>query len=318
MIKRTKIILILIQNLIFSKEFPVHEIKLLGPITDPKQEISGMDWFQDKLLFLPENQGGFLFLATKTDIIDAIKSKKNQPITPKKTKFNTPDYSNLISGFDGFEAISFHKNKVFISIEAKHNEKMYGYIAWGKIDSKTFEIIIPEENLKKVTTPIQIDNMSFESMLWYNENIYLLYEANGSNLNNKTNQIKFSPLDSRITRIKSMNLEYRITDVTQIDSQNKFWCINYFWPGDKKLLNPNINLILYEGETHQSSETVERLVELEIKGDEIIISDSNPIQLVLDSSKSRNWEAIARLDNKGFLIATDKYPRMIFGYISIN
>ena len=115
-----------------------------------------------------------------------------------------------------------------------------------------------------------------------------------------------------------MNLEYRITDVTQIDSQNKFWCINYFWPGDKKLLDPNIDLILYEGVTHQSSETVERLVELEIKGDEIIISDSNPIQLVLDSSKSRNWEAIARLDNIGFLIATDKYPRMIFGYISIN
>ena len=52
MIKRTQIILILIQSLIFSKEFPVHEIKLLGPITDPKQEISGMDWFQDKLLFL--------------------------------------------------------------------------------------------------------------------------------------------------------------------------------------------------------------------------------------------------------------------------
>ena len=63
-------------------------------------------------------------------------------------------------------------------------------------------------------------------------------------------------------------------------------------------------------------DAVERLIELEIKNNEIIISDSEPIQLILDENDSRNWEGVARLDDMGFLLATDKYPRMIFGFIA--
>ena len=52
--------------------------------------------------------------------------------------------------------------------------------------------------------------------------------------------------------------------------------------------------------------------------DEISISDTKPIQLFLESDASRNWEAVARLDNKGLLIATDKHPRMILGYVQFK
>ena len=50
---------------ILSKEFPIKTIELSGPITDRKQEISGMDWYNDNLFLLPENQGGFLFYDNK-------------------------------------------------------------------------------------------------------------------------------------------------------------------------------------------------------------------------------------------------------------
>ena len=37
---------------IFGKEVKVQEIQLSGLITDKKQEISGMDWYQDRLFLL--------------------------------------------------------------------------------------------------------------------------------------------------------------------------------------------------------------------------------------------------------------------------
>ena len=114
------------------------------------------------------------------------------------------------------------------------------------------------------------------------------------------------------------NIEYRITDATKIDVNNKFWSINYFWPGDKKLLKPGRDRILgrvREGRSHSNSDAVERLIEFEIEDNKIITSDKEPIQLVLDEKASRNWESIVRLDDKGLLIATDKYPKMILGFV---
>ena len=57
------------------------------------------------------------------------------------------------------------------------------------------------------------------------------------------------------------------------------------------------------------------MIEFEIKDDKITTSDKEPIQLVLDEKASRNWESIVRLDDKGLLIATDKYPKMILGFV---
>ena len=123
-----------------------------------------MDWYKNHLFLLPENQGGFLFMINKKEIQDVLQSKDPKTITPQKTIFNAPDYSILIPGFDGFEAISFSDEDVYISIEAEHGGLMIGHIAWGTIDPKTFEIIIPKNNLKRIETPIQLENMSFESI----------------------------------------------------------------------------------------------------------------------------------------------------------
>ena len=280
-----------------------------------------MDWYNERLFLLPENLGGFLFTISKIEILSALGKKNKKPITPKQTRFLTPDYSKTIPGFDGFEAISFNNDEVFISIEAEENGIMYGYVAWGEINPRTLEIQIKDENIKKLNTPIQIENMSFESLLFHNENLIMIYEANGLNLQKKVMQTIFSARRNTISYIDFENIEYRITDVTKIDQHNKFWGINYFWPGDEKLLMPSKDFILnrfIEGKSHSQSKAVERLIEFEIKDNKIILSNINPIQLVLDSDNSRNWEAIARLDDKGFLIATDKYPKMILGFVPFN
>ena len=316
------IIVIAFSPLIFGEEVKVQEIQLSGLITDKKQEISGMDWYQDRLFLLPENMGGFLFSISKGEILDAIVGDKRVPITPKKTRFRTPDYSSLIKGFDGFEAIAFSEDKIYISIEAERDGEMIAYLAWGKIDSKSLEVNIREDHIVPMNTPIQLDNMSFESLLIdNNNNIIMIYEANGSNLRKDARQTMFSTKDEVTSYINFPNIEYRITDATRMDNNSRFWAINYFWPGDKKLLSPGEDNVLNkvkQGSTHSKSNQIERLIEFEMSAGEISISDTNPIQLFLESDESKNWEAIARLDDRGLLIATDKHPRMILGYIQLK
>ena len=71
----------------------------------------------------------------------------------KKTIFKTPDYSKFILGFDGFEAIAFDGNDVYILIEAEQDGMMVGYLAWGSINPNSFEINIGEKNIQKVENP---------------------------------------------------------------------------------------------------------------------------------------------------------------------
>ena len=304
--------------LLYGKSVPIQEIELSGLITNPKQEISGMDWYKGNLFFLPENLGGYLFMVTKKDIQKKISLKEKEPLTPLQTKLNTPNYVKLIPGFDGLEAIAFKGNNAYISIEAENNGIMEGYIAWGTIDPKSFEININERNIQKIDTPIQIDNLSYESVIIHENNLLILYEANGANLRKNASQLLMSLNDFSSKKIKGPNIEYRITDATKIN-KNKFWAINYYWPGDKKKLKPSLDKILVnKSKKINTDQTIERLVEFKINDNEIIVSDEEPINLILEDGKSRNWEGIVRYGQSGFLIATDKYPRMILAYSSIK
>ena len=65
------------------------------------------------------------------------------------------------------------------------------------------------------------------------------------------------------------------------------------------------------------NQTIERLVEFKIKKNELKLTKKKPVDLILEEGNSRNWEAIVRFGESGFLIATDKYPRMILAYIKL-
>ena len=104
---------------------------------------------EEQLFLLPENLGGYLFMLSKNEIEDHISSKKSS-LKPKKTIFKTPDYSKFILGFDGFEALTFDGNDVYITIEAEQDGMMVGYLAWGSINPNTYEINIVEKIFKKL------------------------------------------------------------------------------------------------------------------------------------------------------------------------
>jgi hypothetical protein len=301
-----------------AKELQYKNIPLTGLITNPKQEISGMDLYNQYIVLLPENLGGFLYMIPKNEITHSLEVEKPEPIEPKQPAFHTPDYSKTIPGFEGLEAIAFNKNNVYITLESKDDETMRGYLAWGTIDPTTKEVTIPNENLLELETPIQVKNMTFESLLIHNDHVILFYETQGMNLQKSVWQYQVSLTDFSVSKIEFPNIEYRITDVSRMDDQNHFWAINYFWPGDAKHLKPApdpIVMKIKEGKSHQNSDVVERLIEFEFNEDKIQLSGREPIQIELDEKASRNWEGLVRLEDRGFLIATDKYPEMILGFI---
>ena len=306
-------------NNLYATNKPIREILLAGEITNPDNEISGMDWYKEQLYLLPENATDHLFIISKIQIKEYFLSNNPKAIIPKKIKLISPNYQSLIEGFDGFEAIAFTDDNVILSIEVKTKENnMTGYIAWGTCNSSTNELYFEKQSLKEVTTPIQIKNMAFESIVVHKNNAILLYEANGINLQKNVEHSKVSLDDYSLSKIDGFNIEYRITDATTLDSDNKFWCINYFWPGEKDKLKPGKDIYLEKGSSNHSLESIERIIELEIKDEMISMSGSEPIQLFSKSDSSRNWEGIVRYEKDSFLIVTDKYPRMILGLVENN
>ena len=240
------------------------------------------------------------------------------PLQPQEIPFKTHNIENRIVGYEGFEAIAFQGNRAYLTIEASPNGMM-GYVVSGKINSDLSEFHLDPSKIIDIPPQSEISNMSDESLLVFGDRMITFYEANGANINQSPQVHTFdSALQSRGT-LAFPNIEYRITDVTSPDESGRFWAINYFYPGDQKLQPAEDSLAIQfgQGPTHNQNTTVERLVEFQFSYEGILLTDTSPIQLQLvNDQNARNWEAIARLEDLGFLLATDKYPETIFAFVS--
>ena len=208
-----------------------------------------------------------------------------------------------------------------LTIEAKKDKLMAGYFIWGDINLEKNKINIPKRNIIELPIPVQIDNFTFESLLIQNDEAIVIFEANGRNLRSDAWQYSISIKDQKIKRISHPNIEYRINDVTKLDENNTYWGINYLWEGDLDRLLPAEDVLLSDYQTQgivTDVRSIERLAEFKINNGSIVLTERSPIQIAINSKISRNWEGIVRFDREGFLIATDKYPRMILGFVPLN
>ena len=304
-----------------QKEIEVQAIPLSGIINDRDQEISGMDWYKDNLVLLPENLNGYLFSIPKSELHLRIQSIDTTSIKPEKIPFVTPNYEESLPGFDSFEAIAFRGDEVYVAIEIRYPDSMATVLARGHVNPLTREIILPEQNLIHFPVPKFIDNMSYESLLIDKTNIFAFFESNGRNLIDSAYALSYSLKSKLVKSVDVPFIEYRITDVTKIED-NKFWAINYFFPRDSALLKPSDDLLVQkfgEGESHLGSDRVERLIEFEIQEGVVSLTGRAPIQLVLEGEKtSRKWEALSKYDDEGFLLATDKYPTTMLVFVPVS
>lgn len=308
-----------------TKELVVVKIPLAGPVSETRAEISGLAWFGETLVMLPQyperfsgEKDGALFAITKTELLARLEGDPT-PITPRPIPITFSALKQKISGYEGFEAIAIRGNKIYLTIETHQTTGMASVLVTGMILPGLEEIILDAGKLEMINAQARIANFSDESICLAGESLFTFYEANGAQFNPTPVAHRFNLDLTAQGVILAPNLEYRITDATPADDEGRFWVINYFFPGDTKIqpLTDPLAERYGIGRTHLQSKSVERLVELQWSGTKITLADHPPILLeLLPGDSARNWEGIARLDGRGFLIATDQYPETILGFIA--
>ena len=311
-----------------TQEIPVIIIPLTGDVTDRLAEVSGLAWYGDTLIILPQyperfptKQGGSLFAIPKDVILAFLDGKSTDPLRPQVIPFMDASIAESITDFDGFEAIGFGGETAFLTIEAKTESTMSGLLVSGKIDPNLSVLQLDVDPIREIQLQADLANYSDEAILLLEEQLITFYEANGANVNPQPVGHVFDLALNPLGGLPFPTIEYRLTDVTAPDEQGRFWGINYLFSGDEEKLDPAVDQIAARygvGPSHTQSEHVERLVEFQYTGDGIVLTDRHPLQLELRADgNARNWEGIVRLDERGFLLMTDKHPGTMLGFVAI-
>jgi len=304
-------------------EYPVIEIQLSGPVAESEAELSGLAWYGEHLILLPQypqrldNQ---LFALPKDEILAFLAGESSEPLTPLPIPLDASALIGEISGFEGFEAIGFLEDQMLMTVEARAGFSMVGYLAIGEIRPDLSEAWLDSTTIAEISPQSNLSNASDETLLIAGNRVMTIYEANGQNLNARPQAHQF---DLTLTALKPLdgisfpNIEYRVTDATAVDVHNRFWVSNYLFPDSIGKLKPAPDALFSAygvGETHAKTPTVERLLELQYTETGIQLTNRAPIQLELADS-SRNWEGIVRLNEEGFLLVTDKFPATMLSFV---
>ena len=309
-------------------EYAVVEIPLSGPFAAASAEISGLAWYGDELILLPQyparfGQGGdgALLALHRDEILAHLDGQRAGPLAPRPIPFVAPGLSARIPGFEGYEALAFAGDRVYLTIEASPAGGMRGYVVAGHIAPDLSELVLDPETLTEIAPLLKVANKSDEALLLAGDRLVGLYEVNGAGVNPSPAAHVFDLSLASAGTIPFPAIEYRITDATALDGAGRFWAINYFFPGDSDLL-PQVDPLAErygQGPTHAQNEPVERLVEFEYDSAGIHLVERPPIQLeLLPDDEARNWEGLVRLEGRGFLLATDKFPETILGFVAFG
>jgi len=310
-------------------------LELSGPLTDPRAEVSGMTWKGDTLVVMPQNptlfaeagQMGFFALRRSEinlAIAGALDGTATGPLVPRQVNCRAPGLSRIVKGFDGLEAMGLLGNRCYMTVEAKDDTAMAGYLVCGHYDMVNNEVIMDMTQLTAIPMGLNIPNISEESIVIDGGQIITISEANGRNVNPKPVGKVFSRDLDFLGTIPLPTIEYRVTDATTVDDQKNFWVINYYYPPERHKLDPapDQELVRHgDPSAYDPDACIERLLELRIvrscrRGDYIERTETPPVNLaLLPDNECRNWEAVVRLGDRGFLLMTDQYPGTLLAFV---
>ncbi|MCK9996154.1 MAG: hypothetical protein KAH56_07720 [Candidatus Krumholzibacteria bacterium] len=313
-----------------SGSTPTVQLRLLplaGPLADPLAEVSGMTWQGDTLVIMPqfpdlfagEGLMGF-FTIRKQEILDVLDNEGGEPFLPQLVLCSGPGLLRIVHGFDGLEAMCTTGQSFYMTVEAKEDTVMAGYLVAGHFDMVDGVVIMDMTRMSSIPLGLNIPNIAEETIILDGERVITISEANGLNIN-PAPQAKVFNANAEFTGLMPMpQIEYRVTDATALDSDGRFWVINYFYPPEREKLDPapDPELVRFgDLDSFDPDRCIERLLELRLTDDDRIIrTDSPPLNLeLLADGECRNWEAMVRLDDRGFLLMTDKYPGTLLAFV---
>lgn len=282
--------------------------------------LSGLAWYGDDLMLLPQQRPvdgqrsihrGKLYAIARRALEEAIDGRSAVPLSVDEWTLDAPGVDTL-EGFEGFEAVAFAGDSVFMTVEADHAQGPRAWLLRGRIDaaSRTVRMEPPEAF---VMGQSGVSNLTDEALVVHDGDVISMHEANGAAVNPHPVAHAFpvtwpsgGPWRSRA--IPMAPIEYRVTDATETDAEGRFWVSNYFYPGEPSLkASDRIFGGPPRGARSASVAWIERLVELRVTPGGIVPTGRAPIYLE-PGAENRNWEGIARFGSRGILLSVDKYP----------
>jgi hypothetical protein len=302
-------------------------LEFTGPLTDRSAEVSGLAWKDHWLVILPEDPTRFghddllgLFVLDHQDILAAVEGTRAEPLSPRRIDCRAPGLKKLIKGFDGLEAVAIMGDRLYLAVEARRNLTMAGYLISGLYDLARETVTFDMTRAVSIPLAGNIFNIAEESLLIDGDQVISIGEANGLNITSSPVAKVFDDSLEYLGTIPFPRIEYRVTDATTLDGEGRFWVINYFFPPERLTLKPAddpeiASFGLPEGTEPDSC--VERLLELRLTADDRIVrTGTPPIYLArVPGQDCRNWEGLARLGDRGFLLMTDKFPGTLLAFV---
>jgi hypothetical protein len=306
-------------------------IDIEGPLADRHAEISGMAWYEDTLIIMPQFPDRFaegpnlgFFGIPKSHIRGLIEGLAEGPLDPRLFTCHAPGLAGIVRGFDGLEAIGMIGNRSFFTVEAEDDTSMAGYLVSGIANTDNGEhVALDLSRVTPIPLGVNIPNIAEESIIMDGDRVITLSEANGKNVNPLPMAKVFDLEANFVGQLPMPQIEYRVTDATDLDENDRFWVINYYYPPEGRKIKPAPDPELArfgDPASFDPLDCIERLVELQLVrdrcGDFIERTETPPINLeLLPDRECRNWEALVRLDDLGFLIMTDKFPTTLLAFV---
>ena len=292
-------------------------LALEGEAAQAEIEFSAMAWFGDHLILVPqypERFGDRVFALSRAEILAAIDAP-GRGLVPVAVPFSDGGARD-IPDFEGFEAIAFVGQDAYLSVETGPG---HGFLFKGRMEEGLGGLTLEAGPRAPIAAQSKVDNMSYEALLVHDSMVTTFFESNGVGVNAAPAARRFDLGLEPVADLAMAAVEYRITDVTSADDAGRFWAINYWWPGDEAL-EPAVDPIALshgKGQTHSATKVVERLVEFRCSPEGVELTGAAPIQLRL-GAEPRNWEGVVRLEGRGFLMVTDKFPETILAFLPLD
>jgi len=303
---------------------PVSTIPLTGPMTLPTAELSGLAWYGDTLILLPQFPSRFdnqLYGIPKAAIVAYLTGESTLPLTPTPILLDDSAVQAQLIGSEGYEAIAFDGNRVYLTLETSRLGGMLGYLVAGEITEDLSLLRLDPTVLTPIEPQANLLNMTDEALFLIGTQVATIYEANGLAVNpDPVVHLFDAPSLTPIGVTPFPQIEYRITDATALDAERRFWAMNYFFPGDSSL-RPFLQSRGALDQFNDQAQPVERLLEFQVTLQGVVRTEAAPIALaLLPDGVARNWEGIVRLETptlNGFLLVTDRFPETILGYVPL-
>lgn len=302
-----------------------HPIALSAPLDQASAEVSGLAWHGDTLVVLPQYPSRMapegtrrLYGLPREALLQALADTTVAPIAPTPIQLTVNGPRTDSAAHQGFEALAFVGSRAYLLMErARPEGGMDGGLFPGTVSLERQHVTVRAPDARLLPAQAVLRNMSYEALTTVGDTVLALFEANGARVNPDPRAHRFDAGGQPAGTVSFPTLEYRLTDATAADARGRFWVMNYFFPGERGILQPapdSLAMRFGRGRSHHTTDVVERLVEYQYTPAGIRRTEAPPIQLALDADTGRNWEGLARL-NDGFLLATDRFPTTLLAYV---